>query len=89
MTTYASAVTDEDFAQPRELWRIYKRNGEDRSFAANVAGHLGEALPEVQEAAVAMFGRVDKEVGDAIRNALREVRKDGGAGVEHVSVPTA
>ncbi|KAK8046014.1 catalase-domain-containing protein [Apiospora saccharicola] len=81
---YSSEVTDEDFEQPRALWNMFKRNGEDKAFAKNLAGHLGKANPEVRQAAIAMFAKVDKEVGEAIEAALKEVDgKPGGAGIEH------
>jgi catalase len=87
VTLFSSEVTDEDFEQPRELWRIFKRNGEDKKFASNLAAHLGKALPQVQKATVEMFSRVDKEVGEAIQHALDELESKGGAGIEHKTAP--
>jgi catalase len=46
---YSSDVTEEDFEQPRILWKIFKDSGEDKEFLHNLAGHLNKALPEVQK----------------------------------------
>lgn len=87
VTQFSSEVTDEDFEQPRDLWKIFKSNGEDKVFAKNVAAHVGRALPQVQKATIEMFNRVDKEVGEAIQKALDELDSKGGAGIEHSSAP--
>src|SRR4051812_23439063 len=77
VTLFSSEVTEEDFEQPRDLWRIFKSNGEDKKFANNLAAHLGKSLPQVQKATIEMFNRVDKEVGEAIERALEHVESTG------------
>ncbi|EPE24099.1 Heme-dependent catalase-like protein [Glarea lozoyensis ATCC 20868] len=81
--SYSSEVTDEDFEQPRALWSLFKRNGEDENFAKNLAGHLCKAKPEVQAATVEMFNKVNNEVGEAIQKVLDEMNDKGTAGIEH------
>lgn len=88
VTQYTSEVADKDFEQPRVLWGIFKETGEDKRFVENIAAHLGKALPEVQERTVEMFGRVDKEVAEAIEEGLKKVKEqEGGAGIEHSRAP--
>jgi len=52
---YSSEVTDEDFEQPRMLWKIFKETGEDEIFLHNLSGHAGKALPEVQKETISKF----------------------------------
>ena len=52
---FSSEVTDEDFEQPRELWKIFLRTGEDKNFITNLAGHLKKAVPEVQKETISKF----------------------------------
>jgi len=73
VSSYTSEVTDEDFEQPRELWNIFKRNGEDKEFIDNLCNHLKSALPEVQKETIKMFARVDEEIGKRISQRLEEL----------------
>ncbi|EGO60017.1 hypothetical protein NEUTE1DRAFT_145886 [Neurospora tetrasperma FGSC 2508] len=84
---FTSEVTDLDFEQPRDLWKVFKETGEDKRFAKNVAAHVGKALPEVQKKTIEMFSKVDQEVGEAIQRELDELEKKGGAGIEHDKAP--
>jgi catalase len=52
---YASQVTDEDFIQAREMWKVLGKANEQDDFVGNVAGHLGSAIPEVQEETISTF----------------------------------
>ena len=49
VTAFSSEVTDEDFVQPREMWKMFGRTGQQENFVRNVSGHLKDALPEVQK----------------------------------------
>jgi catalase len=49
---FSSDVTDEDWEQPRMLWKIFKEKGEDEEFLDNLSGHLNKALPEVQKESI-------------------------------------
>ena len=46
---YSSDVEDIDWEQPRILWDLFKRNGEDEVFIQNLSGHVNKSLPEVQK----------------------------------------
>lgn len=46
---YSSDVTEEDWEQPRILWKLFKKNGEDEAFIHNLSGHVNKAVPEVQK----------------------------------------
>ncbi|KZF22416.1 catalase [Xylona heveae TC161] len=70
VTAYSSEVTDEDFVQAREMWKVLGRCGEQDEFVHNVAGHLRGALPEVQLATIDMFNKVDSKLGTRIHEAL-------------------
>jgi catalase len=49
VTSWSSEVTDEDFEQPRDLWTLFKKWGDDQVFIDNLSGHLKKALPQVQK----------------------------------------
>lgn len=49
---YSSDVEEEDFEQPRILWKLFKETGEDKDFLHNLSGHVGKALPEVQKGTI-------------------------------------
>lgn len=52
---YASQVTDDDFVQARELWKVLGKSNEQGDFVQNVAGHLGPAIPRVREETISTF----------------------------------
>ncbi|KAK5065337.1 hypothetical protein LTR84_001175 [Exophiala bonariae] len=83
---YSSSVDNEkDFAQPRNLWAMYKKSGEDKDFIHNLSGHVAKALREVQEKTIEMWGGVDKEIGERLKKALDETHK--GKEADHCSTP--
>lgn len=76
---YSSDVEDIDWAQPRILWELFKKNGEDEVFIHNLSGHLNKALPEVQKDTVKMFAKVNEEIGKRLEEALNKL----GENVDH------
>jgi catalase len=52
---YSSDVEDIDWEQPRILWELFKKNGEDEVFIHNLSGHVNKALPEVQKDTISKF----------------------------------
>jgi catalase len=52
---YSSDVTEEDWEQPRSLWKIFKESGEDKVLIENLSQHMNKALPEVKKAAIGML----------------------------------
>ncbi|KAI0473940.1 catalase [Xylariaceae sp. FL0804] len=69
---YSSKVTDDDFTQPRELWKVFKRDGTDGDFIHNVSGHMAGAIKEVQDKAIEVWAKVDDEIAQRIRKNLDE-----------------
>jgi len=49
VAAYTSEVTDEDFVQATALWDVLGKAGEQDDFVYNVAVHLRNALPQVQQ----------------------------------------
>lgn len=76
-------LTNADFVQARDLWRVLGRqDGQQGNFVANVSGHLCAAKEGVRRKVYAMFGRVDGELGKWIEEKTEErVRKDKGVEV--------
>lgn len=71
VTSYVTAVDDEDFEQPRDFWRILCRAGENSDFVRNVASHLYHAIPRIQTQAI---GECSEDVQDA--DQFRHVPQD-------------
>jgi catalase len=55
VVAYSSEITDDDFLQPKGMWEVFRRTGQQENFVRNLAGHLKEALPEVQEETISKF----------------------------------
>lgn len=70
VSLWTSEVTDEDFEQPRNLWALFKKWDADQTFIANLAGHLGKALPQVQKGTIKMFAKVDREISERLEKEL-------------------
>ncbi|KAF2807036.1 catalase-domain-containing protein [Mytilinidion resinicola] len=70
VSDFSSEVTDEDFVQARDLWKVLGRQeGQQENLVGNVAATLSQAVPEVQKETFAMFRRVDEELGRKIEAA--------------------
>ncbi|KAL4886163.1 catalase-like domain-containing protein [Aspergillus karnatakaensis] len=69
------AVTEEDFVQPRELWRRVFDADEKRLFVGNVVESLSGCPGWLVEKVVALFGRVDGEIARGLEGRLREVAR--------------
>jgi catalase len=83
VANYTSAVTDEDFEQPKELWRLFKEWKQDQVFIDNLSGHMKKALPQVQKDAIKVWAKVDQQIADRLTEALGDYLSDKG--VDHVS----
>lgn len=83
VANYTSEVTDEDFEQPRDLWKLFKKWEQDEIFIQNLSGHMKKALPQVQKEAIRVWGKVDQEIADRLTEALGDFLSDKG--VDHVS----
>ena len=80
---YTSQVTDEDFEQPKDLWKLFKEWKQDELFISNLSGHMKKALPQVQKEAINVWAKVDQEIADRLTEALGDYL--GDKGVDHVS----
>jgi len=70
VTAFTSEVTAEDFVQAAALWNVFgKTEGQQENFVDNVAGHLKDALPEVQRETFKMFSSVNSDLGLRIERA--------------------
>lgn len=64
-------VDDEDFVQPRELWTKVFDEAERRKWIANVSETLEDVPPQIRDATIAMFARVDPRIGQMIEAKLK------------------
>ncbi|PWY67140.1 catalase [Aspergillus heteromorphus CBS 117.55] len=67
----AIPVDDEDFVQPRALWNDVFDEAERRQWVANVTASLEGVLPEIQQATIAMFSRVEPRIGQMMEAKLK------------------
>ncbi|KAH9210004.1 catalase-like domain-containing protein [Leptodontidium sp. 2 PMI_412] len=75
ISEFSSEITDEDFVQAKGMWDVFARYpGQQENFVHNVAVHLGLAIPEVQEKAIEVFARVDKDLGKRIKEAIAKLQ---------------
>jgi len=75
VSSFTSEITDEDFVQPRGLWRVLgKTPGQQENFVKNISGHIaGVTEKDMRLAVYDMFRRVEKELGDRIEAATTEI----------------
>lgn len=72
-TLWASEISGpEDFDQAKALWKVYGKTGQQENFIKNVAGHLKNADPKVQEQTFRYFGKVDEKLADDLRKKISE-----------------
>ena len=64
------AVDEEDFVQPRELWRRVFDEAERQRWVANVAGTLGAVSPQLRTEVIGMFSNVDHRIGQMLVSQL-------------------
>ncbi|BDD61882.1 hypothetical protein MPDQ_005985 [Monascus purpureus] len=65
-------VDEEDYTQPRDLWRRVFDDEERRKWVATVSRNLAEVPPELQKAAIEMFGKVDPQIAEMLVAQLKE-----------------
>ncbi|KAL1963316.1 hypothetical protein VTN77DRAFT_8437 [Rasamsonia byssochlamydoides] len=74
VTAFSSQVTDDDFVQAREMWKVLGRQpGQQDNFVDNVADFVSGAIPEVRKKTYAMFARVDADLGKRIEAAVKKI----------------
>ncbi|KAJ5692475.1 hypothetical protein N7462_001898 [Penicillium macrosclerotiorum] len=68
-------VDEEDFQQPRDLWsKVFDENEKSR-WISNVSESLEGVSEELRQAVIAMFSKVEPEIGERIANQFREVSR--------------
>ncbi|RLL95999.1 hypothetical protein CFD26_102736 [Aspergillus turcosus] len=67
-------ITDDDFVQPRELWKVIGREpGHQERFFGNVAGHLSKVKSEkLRNAVYAFFSKIDPGLGEGVKKATED-----------------
>ncbi|KND93490.1 Catalase [Tolypocladium ophioglossoides CBS 100239] len=59
-------VDDEDFQQPRELWRRVFDKSEKSQWVSNISETLGDVPAPLREAVRTMFSKVDPDIGQLL-----------------------
>ncbi|KFA46589.1 hypothetical protein S40293_09325 [Stachybotrys chartarum IBT 40293] len=80
---FSSEVTDEDWEQPRNLWKLFKEKGDDDKFIHSLPGHVNKALPEVQKDTIRMWAKVDEDISKRLEKALNKKKSK----VDHQKAP--
>ncbi|CUM66994.1 uncharacterized protein PRCAT00004681001 [Priceomyces carsonii] len=66
--------TDEDFKQPAALWEVLGRYPDGQAHLAhNVAVHVANASPHIQDRVFEMFSKVNPNLGNAIKKEALQI----------------
>lgn len=74
-TSFHWGVTDKDYDQPRDLWRVYGKTGQQETMIHNLAADLAGATTETQSRVVEVFSRISLEISDQLSAALDKKKK--------------
>lgn len=74
---WAASKEQGDFVQAAALWQVFKKTGQDKNFVSNVAGHVQNAKPIVQDSVFEMFTTVSPDLGQRIKEATLELAPRG------------
>ncbi|AET38267.1 catalase A Ecym_2547 [Eremothecium cymbalariae DBVPG len=65
---WSTSAGEIDFVQARALYRVLGRQpGQQKNLGHNIAIHVANAAPDIQDRVFAMFSRVDEGLGQAIK----------------------
>jgi catalase len=64
-----AAVDGIDYEQPRNMWEMFGKTGQQDPFVHNLSQHLQAAKPEIQDKVFEMFSRASVDMGRRIRDA--------------------
>lgn len=67
--------TEEDYVQPRDLWRRVFDDAERKLWVSNVAGALEGVEDGLKKGVVEMFARVDSSIGSMLAEKIREAAR--------------
>lgn len=62
-------VGPDDFVQPKNLWGVFGKTGQQDALVNNIAGHLSAAKEDTRKRTYEMFTKVDPELGKRIQDA--------------------
>lgn len=62
---------DDNYSQVTAFWKNVLNEDERKRLVSNVAGHLCNAAPFIQERQIKNFTKVHPDFGDALRKALK------------------
>lgn len=67
--------TEDDYVQPRELWRRVFDGAERRLWVSNVAESLEGVSEDLKRGVIEMFRRVDSGMGDILAAKIKETAR--------------
>ncbi|KAG9238001.1 catalase [Amylocarpus encephaloides] len=70
VAAYATEIEEDDFVQPRGMWEVFGRTGQQEAFVGNVAAHLRDAIPQVRRKALEAWAKVDVEIAKRIEAGM-------------------
>ncbi|SCW02965.1 LAFE_0F18184g1_1 [Lachancea fermentati] len=70
-TSFQWSVTDDDYDQPRAMWEVFRKTGQQEAFIHNLSANLKGAKPEIQARVIEMFSRVTPEISGRLSTALQ------------------
>jgi catalase len=73
--TVQSAVTENDWIQPKALWKIFLNTNQDKNFVSNVAVNLQCADQHVRNNTYEAFSNIDTKLRDRIKTATEDLVK--------------
>lgn len=68
---YSSGDSEDNFGQPREFWNNVLDEAARKRLVANIAGHLKNASPFLQERTIKNFAQVDVNFGRMLTDSLK------------------
>ncbi|KAK4621923.1 Catalase [Fulvia fulva] len=74
---FSSQVTDDDFTQPKELSKLFKRDGVDEELVHNLGVHISGAVKPVQDKAVEVWRMRNLAIMNIMRFTTPALRGPG------------
>lgn len=64
-------VSDVDFVQPRKLWSLFKKTGQDVNFIKNLVSHIGIIEDtKLREESILFLSNIDIEIGSRVKKSI-------------------
>lgn len=68
---YSSGDSEDNYGQPRDFWSKVLNEAERKRLVSNIAGHLQNASPFIQERTIKNFAQVDVDFGRQLTESLK------------------